>query len=547
MGGYELCRKIKAEERTRGVPVILLTSLTDAADVLTGLNCGADSYLTKPYDENYLLTVISLIISNNALRGRQRQLISMEVFFLGEKHVITANPDQMLYLLLSSYEAAVIRNSELLKAQNDLKALNDGLEDLVSERTASLTAEIAERKRAQEALQESEERYRRITEGLSDYLYTVYVRDGRVVDTLHNQACVAVTGYSPGDFMRDRRLWINMVPEEERDSVLDHGEKVLSGKDMPGIEHHIMRKDGEMRWVSDTPIRKLDSSGVLVSYDGVVKDITDRKRAEAEHLARQSAEAANRTKSDFLANMSHELRTPLNSIIGFAEVLLDSLYGGLNDKQREYLGYIDTSGKHLLELINDILDLSKVESGKADVILSSFSVQALLAISLTMLREKAMKHSIDLECSVEPEADIEIVSDERKIKQVVFNLLSNAVKFTPDGGKVRVDARRMKEGLIEISVSDTGIGIKKEDLGRLFKEFTQLDSPLQKRYEGTGLGLALSKRLIEMLGGSIGVSSEEGKGSTFSIALPLDPPAGKGNGKAEKADARGNSGSHPLL
>jgi signal transduction histidine kinase len=223
--------------------------------------------------------------------------------------------------------------------------------------------------------------------------------------------------------------------------------------------------------------------------------------------------------------MSHELRTPLNSIIGFTEILQDSLYGELNEKQREYLGYINASGRHLLELINDILDLSKVESGKAEVILSSFSVRALLDFSVTMLREKAMKHSIALECSIAPEADIKMVSDEHKIKQIVFNLLSNAVKFTPDGGRVQVDARRTGEAgsFIEISVSDTGIGIKKDDLDRLFKEFSQLDSPLQKRYEGTGLGLALSKRLVEMLGGAIDVRSEEGEGSVFSITIPLDP------------------------
>ena len=525
MGGYELCRNIKASERTLGIPVILLTSLTDAEDVLTGLDCGADSYLIKPYDENYLLTVISLVISNNASRGRQRRLVGAEAIFLGEKRIIKADPDQMLNLLLSSYEAAVIRNSELQKAQYDLKSFNDRLEDLVAERTASLSTEIAERKQAQEALQESEERYRRITDGLSDYLYTVCVRNGRVAETIHNQACAAVTGYSPDDFRRDRHLWINMVPEEERQSVIEQGRNILSGKNVPAIEHHIRRKDGEIRWVSDTPILKLDSGGVLVSYDGVIKDITDLKRAEAEHLARQSAETANRTKSDFLANMSHELRTPLNSIIGFTEILQDSLYGELNEKQREYLGYINASGRHLLELINDILDLSKVESGKAEVILSSFSVRALLDFSVTMLREKAMKHSIALECSIAPEADIKMVSDEHKIKQIVFNLLSNAVKFTPDGGRVQVDARRTGEAgsFIEISVSDTGIGIKKDDLDRLFKEFSQLDSPLQKRYEGTGLGLALSKRLVEMLGGAIDVRSEEGEGSVFSITIPLDP------------------------
>jgi PAS domain S-box-containing protein len=527
MGGYELCRNIKVDKRTQGIPVILLTSLTDAGDVLTSLDCGADSFITKPYDENNLLSVITMVISNNARSGRQRQLIHMEYFSLGEKRSITADPDQMLTLLLSSYQAAVINNGELLKAQNNLKGLNDHLEDLITERTASLSTEIAEHKQAQEELRESEERYRRITDGLSDYLYTVRVQDGRAVETIHNQACVAVTGYSQKDFKRDPHLWINMVPEQERQSVIEQGQNILLGKDTSTIEHHILRKDGESRWVSDTPVPKFDSSDVLVSYDGVIKDITDRKLAETEHLARELAEIANKTKSDFLANMSHELRTPLNSIIGFTEVLQDSLYGELNENQREYLDFINTGGHHLLDLINDILDLAKVESGKDEVILSSFSVSTLLNLSLTMLREKAIKHAIALKCVIAPEADITMISDEHKIKQIMFNLLSNAVKFTPDGGRVCVDAQRIgdEESFIEISVSDTGIGIKKEDLGRLFKEFSQLDSPLQKRYEGTGLGLALSKRLIELLGGTIDVKSEEGRGSVFSITIPLIPPA----------------------
>jgi len=249
-----------------------------------------------------------------------------------------------------------------------------------------------------------------------------------------------------------------------------------------------------------------------------------RERLEAEHLAREAAEMANRTKSDFLANMSHELRTPLNSIIGFTEVLQDSLYGELNGKQLEYLRYIATSGRHLLELINDILDLSKVEAGKEEVSLSPCSVRALLDLSVTMLREKANSHAISLDREIAPEADIRIFSDEHKLRQILFNLLSNAVKFTPDGGMVRVEARLNDSTprRLALSVSDTGIGIEEEDLGRLFHEFSQLDSPLQKRYEGTGLGLALTKRLVEMLGGSIEVKSRFGEGSVFTVFLPLE-------------------------
>lgn len=253
--------------------------------------------------------------------------------------------------------------------------------------------------------------------------------------------------------------------------------------------------------------------------EGLERKVKERTRELEEASLR--AEAANRSKSDFLANMSHELRTPLNSIIGFSEVLEDGMQGELNKRQREYVGFILNSGRHLLSLINDILDLSKVEAGKLEIELSRFRLDLLLDSSMVMFREKAMMHKIGLNLAIEPDAGIEIESDERKLKQILFNLLSNAVKFTPDGGSVSVAARRVSD-LMEISVEDTGIGIKPEDLEKLFKPFTQLESSYDKRYEGTGLGLALTHNMVELLGGRIWVESEFGKGSRFAFTLPVN-------------------------
>lgn len=287
--------------------------------------------------------------------------------------------------------------------------------------------------------------------------------------------------------------------------------------------------------------------------------------------ANKKLETASKTKSDFLANMSHELRTPLNSVIGFSEILNDELFGPLNERQGDYVRNILTSGRHLLSLINDILDLSKVESGMMSLERSRFPLKQALASSLTMFKEKALKHSLELTLELPPEADITIEADERKLKQIMFNLLSNAVKFTPDGGSVRACARIVQgsryedrgsqenverqtanvepdRNFIEISVEDTGIGIKAADLPSLFQEFTQLESAYTKEHEGTGLGLALARRLVELHGGEIWVASEFGRGSRFSFTIPVGSvPASLSPDFPERAARPGATGSRILL
>jgi K+-sensing histidine kinase KdpD len=229
-------------------------------------------------------------------------------------------------------------------------------------------------------------------------------------------------------------------------------------------------------------------------------------------------EAASRHKSEFLANMSHELRTPLNAVIGFSEVLLQRMFGGLTDKQEEYLKDIYASGQHLLSLINDILDLSKIEAGRMELAPASFHLPAALENAVTLVRERASRHGIGLRVEVDPRLG-ELVADERKVKQVLLNLLSNAVKFTPEGGRISLTAGR-KNGLIEIAVTDTGIGIASEDQAAIFEEFRQVGSDETRKQEGTGLGLTLAKKFVELHGGRIWVESEPGRGSTFTFTLP---------------------------
>jgi signal transduction histidine kinase len=229
-------------------------------------------------------------------------------------------------------------------------------------------------------------------------------------------------------------------------------------------------------------------------------------------------EATSRHKSEFLANMSHELRTPLNAIIGFSQVMRERMVGDLTQKQEEYLDDVLSSGNHLLSLINDVLDLSKVEAGQVQLAIAPFSLRETLERGVVMVRDWAREDGVQVTLAADPHVDV-VEGDERRIRQVVFNLLSNAVKFTCAGGSVDVASAR-RDGEVRVSVADTGPGIAPEDQERIFEEFQQTDLGAQR--EGTGLGLALSKRLIELHGGRIWVESELGKGSTFTFALPLE-------------------------
>jgi signal transduction histidine kinase len=260
-----------------------------------------------------------------------------------------------------------------------------------------------------------------------------------------------------------------------------------------------------------------DQAVIAIENVRLFKELQARNR-EIEDKSGQ-LEAASRHKSKFLANMSHELRTPLNAILGFSEVLAERMFGEVNEKQAEYLQDILSSGRHLLSLINDILDLSKVEAGRLELELGRFHLPTALDNALTLVRERATRHGITLTQSVDPRVG-DVVADERKVKQILLNLLSNAVKFTPEGGRVGLIATAAADG-ITIAVSDTGIGIAPEDQAAIFEEFRQVGREDARKQEGTGLGLTLARKFVELHGGRIWVQSHVGQGSTFSFTLPV--------------------------
>ena len=259
-----------------------------------------------------------------------------------------------------------------------------------------------------------------------------------------------------------------------------------------------------------------DQAVIAIENVRLFKELEASNREIAEKS--RQIEVASQHKSEFLANMSHELRTPLNAIIGFSEVLTDRMFGELNEKQDEYLKDIYASGTHLLSLINDILDLSKIEAGRMELELADFHLPTALDNALTLVRERAGRRSITLQMSVDERLG-EVRADERKVRQVVLNLLSNAIKFTPEGGRIEVGAVP-KDGFVEVSVSDTGVGIAPEDQEAVFEEFRQVGTAA-KKVEGTGLGLTLCRKFIELHGGRIWVKSEVGAGSTFTFTIPV--------------------------
>jgi hemerythrin-like metal-binding protein/PAS domain S-box-containing protein len=386
---------------------------------------------------------------------------------------------------------------------------------------------------------------------------TIQDFEGRI--TAWNRGAELMYGYGEAEAlaMSIERLTAPGKVDEQKAFV----RRLVADEAITSQETQRVTKDGRVLDVWMTVTKLVDKTGKPIGIASTERDTTALRKAEealrklnAELeqrveqrtrelvLANDAAKAANRAKSDFLASMSHELRTPLNAIIGFSEILEDCTFGDLNAKQTRHVGNVLTAGRHLLSLINDILDLSKVEAGKMELELSAVPVKALLEEALVMVREKALQHRLDLTLAA-PD-DVVVTADERKLKQILFNLLSNAMKFTPDGGRVTVSARVCEQLpvisdpssvtsspppstlTLVVAVSDSGIGIGPEDRARLFQPFLQLDSSSTRKQEGTGLGLALARRFVELHGGRIWVESEgEGRGSTFSFAIPLAPGA----------------------
>jgi PAS domain S-box-containing protein len=564
--------------------------------------------------------------------------------------------------------------TERKQTEQELEQLYNTLEERIEQRTAELLEandlleqEIAEHQRAEEALKESEERYRRISDAITDYIYTVIIKDGRVMKTIHGLGCESVTGYTADEFAASPLLWIGMVPQEDRALIKGHARNVLAGKTTSAIEHRIVRKDGSVCWVRNTPVPRHDPQGIIVSCDGLIQDITEKKLAlealkrayhytrnlveanldplvtigpdgtitdvnsatetitglsrekligtdfsnyftepemaraayqkgfrvglardcelELKHVdghvtpvlyntsvfraesgqvigiiavardisrlkqveeelrahrgqlevlvhqrtaqlmvARDQAEAASKAKSAFLANMSHEIRTPMNGIIGMTELFRTTR---LSKEQLEWLDSIDISTNNLLTIINDVLDLSKIEAGKVDLESIDFNLPNCISEVLKSQKQNIKARGLTAVKHIDREIPTVLMGDPLRLKQVLLNLISNAAKFTKTGGitiSARIQERSATSTTIRFSVADTGIGMKPETADRIFLPFCQADSSTTRKYGGTGLGLAICMNLVELMGGRIWAESIEGRGSTFFFEIPFATP-----------------------
>lgn len=515
----------------------------------------------------FLMSVEGTVLSANEALGRRlgrdsRDLIGANIYDFLPPRVAEARKGHVAEAIRTARPVRFVdeRDCQVIDQTVFPVPGSDGSVD----RLAVFAMDITDRKRNEHELRMANERLEYLLTASPAVIYCARA-SGSFGATFVSRNITTQTGYSADDFIDDEYFWLDRIHPDDRPRIEEEMERLFE-KRHHGYEYRFLHKDGTWHWMYDEMNLVRDADGHPPEVVGYWVDITQRKQMEdavqglndllkqhATELVRQKAEAeearllaeaANGAKTDFLANISHELRTPLNAVMGFSELLLDRYYGELNEKQSAYVRHILDSGLRLQQLVENMLAMAQVDSGSAGLEPSRFTVRALLNTVLPLVNGVAAQHNIQLILDPGVAEEIEIEADRAKLEQIVFNLLSNAVKFTPAGGSVRLSARKVSDvgallaapcpvsraqqatplrqtgDFIEIAVEDTGIGIRPEDLERLFQPFGQLESPYTKKYAGAGLGLALTKRLVELHGGRVRVESEPGKGSRFIVLLP---------------------------
>ena len=503
MDGYELCRRVKAQDRQHDIPVILLTSLSNPEDVIEGLECGADNFITKPYAEDYLLSHVQQIIANRKLHTTERVRIGVEILFAGKRRFITADQQQMLTLLISTYEAAVMKNKELLNTQEELQAMNDQLEEMVEERTIEL--------------KKNEQKYQDLYDNTPTMFMSVEYLTGIVLEC--NETLLRKTGFKRTEVIGNHifnRFHSDCI-EKAKESFQNFNET----GETKNYELELITKDGRMltALMNSTAVR--DHNGKILHSRSVFQDISELKQVqEALLYAKDKANESDRLKTAFLANMSHEIRTPMNGILGFSQLLLDPELS--YESKEKFIGAIDKSTHQLLHIITDILDISKIEAGEETMQPVIFNIIDLLDEIDNFFQALANQKNLNLSFINNLPIHLDyIMSDPVKLRQILNNLIGNALKFT-ETGSIEIKVTTSAQKLI-FNVKDTGIGIDPTLQEVIFDRFRQVELTNSRKYGGTGLGLSLAKSYTEMLGGTIWVDSIPNNGSTFTFEIPLIP------------------------
>ncbi len=494
MDGYELCEKIRHTQQYKSVPVILLTSLSEPGDIVRGLKSGATNFVTKPYDEGFLLDRIQSVLKSNSFEDAQSVVQEVNFEFHGEQHVLKADFSQVFHLLLATYENTLLQSRQLDSAHRKLLAREEQLSSVL----ASMAAKIA--------VLDPDLKLIAANESWRDLFVPGHTEEE--IEGFDFREAVSASGCLRGSL----------------DTLVQGVGSVISGElDNFSYEYSLESNGRGTAWymLEVTPMRG-KSGGAVASFI----EITERKNMEREIIqARDAAEKANRFKSRFLASMSHEIRTPLNAVIGMTDLTLRSK---LSDEQSESLEIVKLSADQLLTLINDILDLSKVEARMLKLESNDFSLSEAFYEVIKSMESQAQERGLVLSIDLEEDVPEVVCGDKGRLKQILYNLVGNSLKFTEQGGVfVHVSALEGRghsgEIVLQVSVRDTGIGIPEEKQAIIFESFRQADDSTTRKFGGSGLGLAISRELVEMMNGEISVRSSEGYGSVFTFHVVLKP------------------------
>jgi PAS domain S-box-containing protein len=510
MDGFQLCKSVRSDANLNSIRFVFYTATyTDKLDEDLAFALGADKYIRKPTDTLEFIAIIKDLCKSRKISGSDTRSDKLNI----------DNYDGSYKL----YNAILVKRQEI--------------------KMALLEKEIAEHKRTERKFKESEAKYRQVHATSFDGII-IADAEGKIIEV--NRRTEQIFGYETGEMVGNNL--VEIIPESFRK---DHSAGVRRFHETGESKIHgkVLELEGLHRSGKVFPIELTVNSFAIddkVYSTGTIRDITERKRIEDElvrerNKLEETVDArtkelrsslqktkdanlllaqANHAKNKFVASMSHELRTPLNAILGFSDMLYGQYFGRLNDKQLDYVKQVGSSGKHLLALINNLLDILKIDAGKMELELEKCSLTELMDAIVSMMDSQFVRKQITVKTSINAASDI-VAADVHKYKQIMYNLLSNALKYTPEGGCISVMCTEEREAWIRVEISDTGIGIKEEEKRDLFSGFYQPDWVHGDQLGGTGVGLTLTRRLVELHGGKIGVESTFGKGSTFWFTIPL--------------------------